>query len=225
MEALFHGHESDAGIYLIRNSHRPDFPYVGSAANFKNRFKIHKSTLGRGKHVNRGLQEDYLKYGASSFSFEVIAIVPTAEKYRATEIEIIRDLWPCCYNLTIQSLPSMLGRCHTEEAKKRIGAASRGKPRSEAVKAKISASHLGMKHTQETCEKISSLKRGRPLSEDHRRKIGDAHLGRKRPPEVGEKIRAKKLGRPYGPMSPEHKVKISMALKRKFASEAEVSHG
>lgn len=94
----------------------------------------------------------------------------------------------------------------TEEHKRNLGLAHRGKKLSEEHKRNLRLSHLGKKHSKETCLKRSeSLKRighkppswknkhhteisklkmslankGRKLSDEHRRNIGLAHKGKK----------------------------------------------
>lgn len=43
--------------------------YIGQTINYKSRIKYHKDFLRKNKHTNPYLQEDYNKYGASSFIF------------------------------------------------------------------------------------------------------------------------------------------------------------
>lgn len=56
------------------------------------------------------------------------------------------------------------GRKHTEETKKKISEAHKGKP----------------KHTEESKEKLRQFRTGMKLSEEHKRKIGEAGKGNKR---------------------------------------------
>lgn len=74
-----------------------------------------------------------------------------------------------------------LGRKHTEETKRKIGKANKGKTPnkgrkfSEEWKRKISEAKKGCKHSEETKRKMRSKK----LSEEHKRKISKALKGRK----------------------------------------------
>jgi hypothetical protein len=91
------------------------------------------------------------------------------------------------------------GRKHSEEIKKKISLANKGKklfPLSEEHKRKISEANKGKKHSEEAKRKIGEASRGRKFSEEHRRKIKENHKGM-----LGKKL------------SEEHKKKISEALK------------
>jgi len=92
------------------------------------------------------------------------------------------------------------GQHHTEEAREKIAAARRGKPRDEATKAQVSAglkdyyaTHAnpmqGRKHSAEARAKMAAKAQGRPsptlgkklgpLSEAHRQKLSALHKGQK----------------------------------------------
>ncbi|MBQ6296595.1 MAG: hypothetical protein IJK81_02750 [Selenomonadaceae bacterium] len=93
-------------------------------------------------------------------------------------------------------------RCFTfsEETRKRISQANRGKPSpnkgktaSPETRAKLSASRIGAKnhfygkhHTAESNEKNRQAHLGKPLTEEHKAKIGEAGRGKK----ASEKTRA-----------------------------------
>ena len=71
----------------------------------------------------------------------------------------------------VRLLMDPTGRVHTEETKKKMSEAHKGKP----------------KHTPESKEKISEARKGKPLSEEHKRKIEV-----KQPKKGGENIENKK---------------------------------
>lgn len=87
----------------------------------------------------------------------------------------------------------------TEEAKKKIGNANRGRKLSDAVRQKMSESHIGMK-----------------LSEDTKRKIGEAHKGKKLSEEHKEALRYKR--------SEETRQKISESKIKYHIDQAELRH-
>lgn len=60
-----------SGIYTITNLINRKV-YVGSAYNFKRRFKAHCSTLKNNIHRNKKLQNSYNKYGKDNFKFEIL---------------------------------------------------------------------------------------------------------------------------------------------------------
>ena len=77
------------GIYCIINTTNGK-RYVGStASSFKQRFMQHIHKLRHGTHVNKHLQASFLKYGESSFKFEILEIVETSEGIRNLEKQYI----------------------------------------------------------------------------------------------------------------------------------------
>ena len=76
---------SKIGVYCIINTVNGK-RYVGStASSFKQRFMQHIQKLRRGAHANKHLQASFLKYGESSFRFEILEIVETSEGIRDLE--------------------------------------------------------------------------------------------------------------------------------------------
>lgn len=89
-----------------------------------------------------------------------------------------------------------IGKCHTEDTKRKIRKGNVGKIR-----------------TQKQCENISRSLSGRRLSEEHRK-----NLSKKRKhcsEETKEKIRRAQIGVKRKPLSEEHKRKIGISLKGK----------
>lgn len=91
------------------------------------------------------------------------------------------------------------GKKRPADAIERTVAAKRGVPMSEDQKRKISATMTGRKLPREVVEKVAAALRGRP-----------------RPPHVIEAVRKAHLGRTF---SPEHKAKLSLAQRARFARE------
>lgn len=80
----------------------------------------------------------------------------------------------------------------TQEHKRKIGLANKGKVRTEIDKQKNRLAHLGKKHTEETKVKMSLASKGKkkqPFSEEHRKKLSIAKIGSK----ISEKTK-KKMG-------------------------------
>ncbi len=95
-----------AGIYGIRNKVTGKI-YVGKATYLYERLQCHRSELERRKHINKYLQEDWLKYGKNSFEFILIKNVEfvscyhgdylkqkeiNSERLREAEIDVIKKL-------------------------------------------------------------------------------------------------------------------------------------
>lgn len=166
----------NCGIYKITNTVTGKF-YIGSAVNIKRRWAIHRSRLGANTHVNRHLQNSWNKHGEDSFTFEVLEY---CEKKRLIEREqFYIDNEKPAYNIS-PTAGNRLGVESTDETKRKISEARKGKVKSDESKRKMSEAKmgnqysLGFKHTDETKRKISEARKGKPLSEEHKRKLSEA---------------------------------------------------
>jgi group I intron endonuclease len=171
-------------IYKIINAVNNNF-YVGSAVNFEKRKARHLWRLRRGDHANKYLQAAWGKYGEQAFVFAVVQEVPEFEDILAVE-----NVWlhehvgkDYCYNIATDATApqtgmsgeknAMWGRTftHTEDAKARIGAASKIRVQSEEEKAKRRQSLKGRVVSISTRTKISATLSGE----------GNYWYGKKRP--------------------------------------------
>jgi group I intron endonuclease len=81
------------GIYAIRclpNSRL----YIGSAKNFRTRWRAHRSLLRSKRHPNPKLQKAWNRHGESSFSFEVLEVVDDPARLAERERVWIDRLQP-----------------------------------------------------------------------------------------------------------------------------------
>jgi group I intron endonuclease len=157
------------GIYKIINVINNKF-YVGSAVNLKRRKTRHFSELRKNKHNNRHLQAAWNKYGEQAFVFVVVEDVALDADLMAAEnvwlhVHVGKDY---CYNIGVDATAPMQGmagelsptwgrkrlateleaqnwrgRTHKTESKELIRQHLIGKPKSAAVRAKISATLSG----------------------------------------------------------------------------------
>ena len=114
----------------------------------------------------------------------------------------------------------------SEETRKKLSDARRGKPRSEECKRKTAAAHRGMKRSKETRKRISeSLKgkptwnKGKPETEEQRLKRcgkNNPNWGKSPSEETRKKISIAGKGRRF---TDEHKKKIGESNKRRGVSE------
>lgn len=105
-------------------------------------------------------------------------------------------------------IPWIAGKHHTEEAKKKIRKAS--KERSEETKEKIRKARLGRKVSEETKLKIKKALKNHIVTEESRRKMREANLGKKLSEEHRRKISEGNKGKI---VTEETKQKISKANK------------
>lgn len=118
----------------------------------------------------------------------------------------------------------------SEETRKKLSKAGKGKKRSEETKKKMSASFKGKPVSEETREKLRQANIGKKLSPESIRKREETKkLKYKDAPkkvlseETKKKISQKLTGRKIGPFSEEHRRKISEANKGKtFMMDEEV---
>lgn len=179
MEFLYEGNSLKGGVYKITNKLNGRI-YIGSAKEFKNRWKQHSKSLEKGKHHNKHLQASYNKHGKENFIFQILEVVEgTTRQRRKIEQKYIDqyiDNWELCFNLNkhvnnkqgkwsknpeITRLKMRMAKLNklrgpqTEETKAKIGLANSFKTRTESQKKKISLIMLNKKRSSQTKEKIS----------------------------------------------------------------------
>jgi hypothetical protein len=102
---------------------------------------------------------------------------------------------------------------HTQEARRKMSEARKGRknpPLSEEAKRKIGAANKGRIHTEEALKKMREFQRNRirkPQSEETKRKISEAHKGKKKPPlseETKRKMSETRRGKKQPPRTEEH---------------------
>jgi len=62
------------GIFAVRHIDSGK-AMIGSSLNVEGILNRHRFNLNFGKHANRGLQDDWRKFGEARFSFEVLEVV------------------------------------------------------------------------------------------------------------------------------------------------------
>ena len=119
------------------------------------------------------------------------------------------------------------GKVFSKEHKRRVSQGMMGRKVSKEARKKISEAHKGLPspnkgipRTAETKHKISNAKRGKKFSEEHKRKLREAFRdrlpsmsGKRHTDETKRKISATKKGKVCGPLSKEHKMKISQSVE------------
>lgn len=188
-------------IYKIINVLNNSF-YVGSAVNYEKRKARHLWRLRRGDHANKHLQAAWLKYGEKAFVFAVVQEVPEADDLLAAE-----NIWlkehvgkDYCYNIATDATAPQLGMSgeknamwgktftHTEDAKARIGAASKARVQTDEEKAKRRATMRGKPQPAAVRAKISATLSGE----------GNFWYGKKRPDHGAKVSRAVEVTDPQG---------------------------
>jgi len=156
-----------SGIYKITNLITSQI-YIGSSVNVRRRMMKHRSTLKRGVHHSKRLQNSWNKYGESAFSFELLKDIPDKSELIKEEQVFIDTLRPE-FNMC-PTAGNRLGYKHTDETKAIL-----------AEKSKGNTNFNGRRHSKETREKMRQAHLGKKMSDDSREKMRQANLGRKRP--------------------------------------------
>lgn len=207
-----------SGVYAIRNTVN-NKRYVGSAAYFANRWRVHKKHLRDGKHHSKYLQHAWNKYGEDAFVFEPMLIC--APDHCLAYEQLIIDALRCAdgksgYNCS-PTAGSPRGVKRSAETRAKIGALSRTRKMSDENKRKLSERMKGVrrtpeemakavatrrangtkmpKWTEERKKKFSEMMRGRKLSAETIAKIANANRGKKRSPEFVARMAALKRGK------------------------------
>ena len=179
METIYHESSLKSGVYKIYNKLN-DRIYIGSAKEFKERFKGHFSSLKNNKHSNKFLQNDFNKCGAEAFVFEVLEVIEGPKLDRTTrEKEILKEYWDgCkeCYNIQKETV-SIDRSCFSKTPEET---------------SKILSSSLKKYYSNIDNRKKHSLllvgKKKPKRSLDHSNKIANTKIGKKASIETKEKM-------------------------------------
>lgn len=174
--------------------------YIGSTVNKRKRWRRHRNWLQDNKHSNNHLQNAWNKYGEENFEFSVLEKVGDEDNLLDKEQEYLDKEDPE-YNVAIDAKASMrgisgedhpwYGAKHTEEAKKKMSEAHKGKKLSEKTKDKISEAHRDKDISREIEEKIIKFLPdevsgennpfyGKKHSEETKEKMSEAHKNKMR---------------------------------------------
>lgn len=204
-------------IYVIINKVNNKC-YVGQTRlkYASNRFARHKTDLRNNNGHNPYLQNAWNKYGKDNFTFKVL------EKVKDSIIDVKEQEWidKLCPNYNIrevctsnfgikwrkESVEKLKKRIMSEEAKRKISKANKGKKLSEEAKQKLSLINLG---------KISPNK-GRRFSKEIRKRMSEGRRGMKLSKEHVENIRKGVTGKVFSSL---RKRNISNGLKSSYDNE------
>ena len=159
---------AQGGVYQIVNQcDGRGTAYIGSTYCFRKRWLQHKKDLRRGVHGNAHLQAAYNKYGAGAFVFGVSEVVPDETLLLDREqhwLDTFRKAGPV-YNLALVAGSPMKGRKHTEETRRKLSRAGKGRkmpPRSEEHRRRLSEALTGRIIDEQWRLKMSRTRKGRP---------------------------------------------------------------
>lgn len=198
-------------IYTITNKITGEV-YVGQTVNVGKRFYLHRRTLREDRHCNPYLQRSYNKYGSEAFAYLIVEecdnydIANIIEDRRITELRANRIQ---VYNLRQGGRNGKL----SEEHKRKIGDANRGKKHTVEARRKMSAWQKGRKQSKETIRKRVAARSWYKPTPKHRQKMSKIMTGKTWSEESKAKIKGRTI-------TEEAKAKMSAAKKGKPWTEA-----
>lgn len=216
--------------------------YIGSAYDLYRRWNNHRSTLRKGTHCNRHLQNAWNKYGVDTFAFEILELcdVDVLLEREQHYIDTWQPFGAYGFNIVVDAKRPMEGRKHSDEArirmsiaqkgigkgiplsdetKRKLSIANTGRVFSPEHRAKMSIANTGRYYSLETRAKIaigaSKAQKGRAKTPEHRAKIALANVGKVISQETRDKISAANTGNSH-PHTAQSKAKIAIAHTKSY---------
>lgn len=190
-------------IYKISNSVNDKLYYGQTKANPpSHRWNRHKYSTKKGCKVP--LHSAMRLHGIDKFKFEIVCSCDTLDELNNKEIELISTANSFCPNgYNIMKGGDNFER--TEEHRKKIGDALRGKKKSS-------------EHIENMKIARKGVKRG-PFTQEHKDKISQAHKGKKKPQTSAhiEKRRQQQIGQKRSPetIDKQRQARINWWIKKK----------
>lgn len=189
-------------IYMARNNNTSKI-YIGRTVDFKKRKREHlrRAFVPNSPEYNTYFHRSIRTHGVDSFCFEILCTVTAQNKQTLNDgLNFMEQLYIEEYNTFADGYNCTIGGCgvvgyeFTEEHKRKIGDANRGRKMPDHVKQKLSIVNKGRKHTQEHRDKIRASSKGRKATPETCARIGNAHRGKKMPLHLMELLRERNSG-------------------------------
>ncbi|MFA6282422.1 MAG: NUMOD3 domain-containing DNA-binding protein [Candidatus Omnitrophota bacterium] len=176
-----------SGVYKIESKIKPNRIYIGSAVNIQERWRKHINYLKRNKHHSIKLQRHYNKYGKNDLVFSIL-IGCDKEDLIITE-QFYIDVYLPYFNTSLTAGNRKGVRC-SEETKQKIRKKLKGhipwikgRYMSDDSKRKMSEAHKGKTLTEEHKKKIGRKGElhpmfGKHMSEESKSKMSKARMGK-----------------------------------------------
>lgn len=163
--------DRQSGIYKIQSKIHPERIYIGSSVNIKKRIWDHKTNLNALCHKNPKLQCHYNKYGLSDLEFSILVECNKEDLIKQEQFFINNhNPW---FNVA-KIAGNTLGRTCSEETKKKIGDANRGKKRTSEAIERMRESNLRTDR-----KGVNNPMYGKHHREEAKKIISEKQLGRK----------------------------------------------
>lgn len=168
------------GTYKIQSRCKPERIYIGSASDITHRWQSHILDLQKNQHHSFKLQNHYNKYGESDLEFSILLGCEKEDLIKTEQYFI--DSYKPWFNICPLAR-SCLGIKRTEEYKenqRKIQTGKKHRPFTDDHKKGISKALKGRTRSKEWCENISAGKRGKSQTTEHVQKRVAKNTGKKR---------------------------------------------
>lgn len=211
-------HPKEAGIYKLTCRDNGKI-YIGKSVNIRSRLCAHKNCKTTRYYFNNAIK----KHGWENFDVEILEIIEGFDKTKDNE-ELLKkeslyiEFFDSTnkekgYNIckfSTDKTGSVRGP-HSEETKRRMSLASKGKPKSKEHANNCRLANLGKKHSEETKKKIGEGNLGKEVSDETKKKLRESASKRGISKETREKMKLARAGKPRKPHSEETKQKMRQA--------------
>lgn len=235
-----------AGVYRLIHTETGHY-YIGSTIHLHRRLIKHLGDLRHDRSLPKRMRQCFKQSSRFDLQFMEYEIIEDIEELRknlqAAETKLLQEHVgkSLCLNVAIDARRSALGRIVSDETKKKLSLANKGKKlpadQREAAIArmlkyakdpemiKARAERLrGRKLTSSTKMKMSIARKGRKITDEHKKNISSSNKGKVRTPEQRAEKSASMLGRKLSEetkakmrarhVCPEHKEKMQEIYKR-----------
>ncbi len=207
-----------SGVYYIRNT-LTGHAYIGSSTHLENRRRAHFWAMRYGRHECRHLQSAFRKYGIDAFEWHVAALCDKAACVETEQAHMDAfvaahgrgKLYNACLFASLKQ--------HSEETRRLIGDAHRGKVVRPETLERMRQANLGKKHSEEHKAKIAAAGRGRVKSKTTREKLRAAGLARVFTDEQIERVRAQGYANRGRVPTPEQRARMAAAQEGRTHTE------
>ena len=150
--------------------------YVGQSVNVARRVEGHFKGLHEDRHPNTHLQRSFNLHGHDAFSCEILEYCDKEMLAEREQYWIDHYGFENLYNMC-PAAGSSAGLKHSDEARRNMSEAHKGKTHSEKTCQRIGEAHKGKKYSDETRQRISNNHvgmKGKKHSEETRRRMSES---------------------------------------------------